>query len=155
MNGGARTMTQDPPQSHLLLRGELIVWHLPGAQLVINICVQLQFALLDQPQSSQCGDGLTNRACLEQRFRRYRPPSLYVCNAVASRPNDFALIEESNADTGYVVVTHSVLELHPSEGLPLDRHRRQKTILDVVDVWSVGVIGEGPLSIYEWCHYSD
>src|SRR5215469_11761370 len=105
-------MAQNSAQRDLLLRREFILRNLPRGELIVNVLIEYQFAFFHECESAESGDRFADRAGLEKSLRRNGASGLYVGHSVGACPRDATMVEEGDADTGYVIVLHPVRELH-------------------------------------------
>jgi len=71
----------------------------------------------------------TDRGGLEKRFGRHGLVCRNVRESIAAGPDDLTVIEDSNTDTWYAVMLHSVREAHSWERLSLNDGGWQQAIL--------------------------
>src|SRR6185437_11910598 len=131
-------VTEKSAQGDLLILREFILRKLPGDELIIDVLIELEFALLDERESAQSGDRFTDRAGLEKSLGRDGASRLHIGHSIDACPCDATMVKEGDADTGYVIELHPVRELHCGNRLAFDHDRGQETAFNACDSrWSV------------------
>ena len=103
----------------VLLRRELVLGQLPGDELGVNVFVEREPPLLDLLQDGHRGDGLADRAGLEERPLRHGLARPRVFEAVTARPLHLEVFDDGDAHARRLVVAQALLD-RPG-GPPLTR----------------------------------
>src|SRR5690242_15310920 len=103
---------------------------MPALKLVIDVGIQAERALLDQPERPESSNGLADRTRLENSRGCGWDSAFLVCIPVGLRPFDRAAIEHSYAEPANVQLLHAVRKCHGRNRLALDNQCRQNGLLD-------------------------
>src|SRR5690348_3826030 len=106
---------------------------MPALKLVIDIGIQVERALLDEPERPDSSNGLADRARLENCRGSGSYSALYICVPVGFRPFDGTAIEHSYADSANVQLLHALRQCRGGRRLSLYDQCRQNRLLDSRD----------------------
>jgi hypothetical protein len=99
-------MTQEPTNRHLVLLRQLILRHLPGTQLLVDVLIKIELSLIDQPKHPHRRHRLADRAGLKQSFGRNPFFPLFICEPIALRSNDPPLRNNRQRQSRNPLVAH-------------------------------------------------
>jgi hypothetical protein len=99
VDGRAAGVAHQLSDSHSWLPGA-VRGHLPGGQVGVDVFVQGEPALLDEPQRGDDGDWPADGGGLEESPGVDWLGGAFLSNAIGTRPVEFILIEDGDADAG-------------------------------------------------------
>jgi hypothetical protein len=121
-------VAEEVGERHLLLRRELVVGQLPGDEPEVDVLFEREPALLDFLERGHGGDGLADRAGLEERPLRHGLARLRVQLAVAARPLHLEVLDDGDARARHLVMAQALLNRPRRRAL--DEDGRQQSTLD-------------------------
>lgn len=105
----------------------------PGSEIHVDIFVQVDLALLNQPKGGHRGDRLADGAGLEECLGGNRLRLSRLLDAEAARPLNAAVIDDSDADSRRLMVSQPIPEAAFFGRLASQRSFGEQTTLDPVD----------------------
>ena len=105
----ARAVARDLAQRHARLPGR-VRRDAPRREHVVDVCVEVDDALLDEPEHPEDGDRLGDRARLEARDRGHRIATAGLLHAVGRFCRDLGVRDQRERDARDRIVRHPLAE---------------------------------------------
>jgi len=130
VNREARAVAEDAADGDFFFYGKGVFGDFPGAEFDVDVFVEGELAVLHEAKRREGGDGFADGGSLEKGFGCDGFFGGDVGEAVGFGPDDLAVVEEGDADTGDFVVRHAIGDGHRLRRLAFDDDGGEKAVFD-------------------------